>query len=142
MRSTHKTPPVGVAKWRAGYNDSLLKDTTAAMKAIEEGVAALDAAQAAEVSQGQAMAEADEDGWITVSRHGHRKPVGLNTDKAQKKVMAREAKKRKRKELENFYKFQVKESKLRRLDDLREKFRDDKRKQSAMKVQRKFKPDK
>lgn len=133
---------MGVAQWRAQYNASILRDTAMAMAEIEKGVAELDAAQEAEANQGKALGETDDDGWITVSRHAQRKPVGLNTEKAQKKVKAREAKKRKRKELENFYKFQVKESKLRRLEELREKFREDKRKQNAMKVQRKFKPDK
>ena len=54
---------------------------------------------------------ADDDGWVTVSRHTSKKPVGRASDKAQARVKAREARKRKRKELENFYKYQVKEFK-------------------------------
>ena len=61
-------------------------------------------------------------------------------EKAQAKVKAREQRKRKRKELENFYKFQVKESKLQKLDDLRSKFEQDKKRQTQMKMDRKFKP--
>ena len=48
--------------------------------------------------------------------------------------------KRKRKELENFYRHQAKESKLRRLSDLKEKFEADKKRQLQMKQERKFKP--
>ena len=55
-------------------------------------------------------AEVDEDGWVTVSRSTRRtaKVAAKGTAKAQAKVKAREARKRKRKELENFYKYQVK----------------------------------
>ena len=55
-------------------------------------------------------AEEDEDGWVTVSRSTKKttKVAAKGTAKAQAKVKAREARKRKRKELENFYKYQVK----------------------------------
>jgi ribosomal RNA-processing protein 7 len=48
--------------------------------------------------------------------------------------------KRKSKELANFYKFQMKEEKLKRIDDLKSKFEADKQKQLKMKQDRKFKP--
>ena len=88
----------------------------------------------------EAVQEADEDGWTTVTRQNSRKPVGKSSVKAQAKVKAREAKKRKRKELENFYRSQMKEKKLQRMDELREKFEKDKQRQLQMKMERKFRP--
>jgi ribosomal RNA-processing protein 7 len=49
-------------------------------------------------------------------------------------------KKRKRKELDNFYKFQMRDAKLQRIEDLKSKFEGDKEKQLKMKQERKFKP--
>ena len=89
-------------------------------------------------------AEADDEGWVTVSRHASniRKPVGNITAKGQAKVKAREVKRRKKMELMNFYKFQMKDEKLDRIKDLKEKFEADKEKQLKMQQdrhQRKFK---
>ncbi len=86
--------------------------------------------------------EEAEDGWVTVTRHTSRKPVGGASGKAQARVKAREARKRKRKELENFYLHQMKEKKLRRIDELREKFQRDRQRQQDMRAERKFRPQK
>ena len=40
----------------------------------------------------------------------------------------------------NFYRFQIREEKVKKLDVLRKKFEEDKEKIAAMKAQRKFKP--
>lgn len=140
--STHAQPiETGVEKWRREYNAGLAQDLDALMAEIEASVAEMDVKKADEVKEAEEeFGEADEDGWVTVSRHTSKKPVGKISDKAQKKVKAREARKRKRKELEHFYKHQVKQSKLARLNELKEKFEQDKQKQLAMKSDRKFKP--
>jgi len=135
---------VGMEKWRAEYNASLVLDTDALSAQVEAGVAAIDAAKEKERRMAEAQAEEEEaedaDGWVTVSRHTSRKPVGGGTAKAQAKVKAREARKRKRKELENFYRHQAKEKKLARLDELKAKFEKDKERQMKMKAERKFRP--
>ena len=62
------------------------------------------------------------------------------SEKVKARLKAREAKKRKNRELRNFYKFQLKETKLKKLSDLREKFEADKDRQRKMIADRKFKP--
>ena len=62
------------------------------------------------------------------------------SEKVKARLKAREAKKRKNRELRNFYKFQLKETKLKKLSDLREKFEADKERQRKMIADRKFKP--
>lgn len=49
-------------------------------------------------------------------------------------------KKKKDKELKNFYTFQIKEQKIEKLELLRKKFEEDKERVAAMKAARKFKP--
>ena len=70
----------------------------------------MDAAREAAKAKAAAEAEPDEGGWVTVSRHSgkaKRKPLGLGTKTGQAKIKARDAKRRKRKEMLDFYKFQV-----------------------------------
>ena len=55
-------------------------------------------------------------------------------------MKARAAKKQKNKELRNFYKFQMKETKLKKLQELRDKFEADKEKQRKLIAERKFRP--
>jgi ribosomal RNA-processing protein 7 len=132
-----------VEKWRQEYNDAIVSDFAALMTDIETRVAAADRVKEAVVEAEEKAGEEDDDGWVTVSRTSNKKgKVGKISDKAQSKVKAREARKRKRKELDNFYKYQVKESKLARMDELKEKFEEDKKRQLVMKQDRKFRPNK
>ena len=87
----------------------------------------------------------DDDGWITVSRHTSKKtkPLGNLSAKGQAKIKAKDTKRRHRKELVNFYKFQTREKKLDRLKELKDKFEADKIKRTKMKQDRqdrKFRP--
>ena len=56
---------------------------------------------------------ADDDGWVTVTKKSS-KPVVARTERAQKRLQAKEKKKREEKELLNFYTFQTRESKRER----------------------------
>ncbi len=141
-----KTAPVGLERWRAQYNESVTLDLEALSKELQRGVAELDRKReedrekALRQKDEEQLGEEDDEGWVTVSRHTTRKPVGGASQKAQAKIKAKEARKRKRKELENFYKHQMKEKKIQRLNDLKEKFEKDKQRQLQMKIERKFKP--
>lgn len=89
--------------------------------------------------------EPDDDGFIKVVSKSKRKRPDNDLDE---NVSARKAntasrtrnKKKKPMELKNFYRFQIKEAKVKQLDDLRKKFEEDKIKVSKMKEDRKFKP--
>ena len=87
----------------------------------------------------------DDEGWVTVTRHTSKKgkPLGNLSVKGQAKIKAKDAKRRHKKELLNFYKFQTREKKLDRLNELKERFEADKLKQAKMKQdrqERKFRP--
>lgn len=84
----------------------------------------------------------DDDGFVTVrSRSNKRK----STDETAIVTSSEQNfSKRKRKtqtsELKNFYRFQIREEKMKQLDHLRRKFDDDKAKVARMKANRNFKP--
>ncbi|KAK3090845.1 hypothetical protein FSP39_015129, partial [Pinctada imbricata] len=81
----------------------------------------------------------DDDGWITVTRHGKNKGLP-RSENMEKKVTAKERRKKKQKEFENFYRFQMSDTKKNRIADLRKKFEEDKQRIALMKASRKFKP--
>ncbi|XP_063961803.1 ribosomal RNA-processing protein 7 homolog A-like isoform X1 [Lytechinus pictus] len=81
----------------------------------------------------------DDDGWVTVTRKST-KPVVTRTERKQKRLQAKEKKKRQEKELMNFYRFQSRESKREHIAELRKKFEEDKQRIVQMRAARKFKP--
>ncbi|MEJ1289100.1 hypothetical protein NN561_020138 [Cricetulus griseus] len=81
----------------------------------------------------------DEEGWVKVTRRGHR-PVLPQTEAASLCVLKREKRKRARKELLNFYAWQHRETKMEHLAQLCKKFEEDKQRIELMCAQRKFRP--
>lgn len=154
LLSTSEQPVVniGLRKWKREYNTAVISNDAAKHRlqnAIEEYIKEHDRLKDEEKEKAKAMVEkqeaGDDDGWITVSRHASKKgrPVGNLSAKGQAKIKAKDAKRRNRKELLNFYKFQTREKKLDRLNELKERFEADKQKQAKMKQDRqdrKFKP--
>jgi Ribosomal RNA-processing protein 7 (RRP7) C-terminal domain len=63
--------------------------------------------------QKEAEGQADEDGWVTVTKKG-RKPGFARKESVEQKVLEREGKKKTKKQLLNFYTFQIRESKMNR----------------------------
>ena len=82
--------------------------------------------------------EADEDGFIMPKVRSKKKRKAA--DKRGTGDVRTRSKKVKTYELKNFYRFQIREEKVKKLDVLRKKFEEDKEKIAAMKAQRKFKP--
>ncbi|KAM3721926.1 Ribosomal RNA-processing protein [Dirofilaria immitis] len=81
----------------------------------------------------------DEDGWITVTK-SHYKPVPPAIVVKNKDDLLKLSKKKRVEESIPFYSFQLKQSKLRHLEELRRKFAEDKKKLAIAKAARKFRP--
>ncbi|VDM96083.1 unnamed protein product [Thelazia callipaeda] len=82
----------------------------------------------------------DEEGWITVTK-SHYKAVPRAIVVKNKEDLLRLTKKKKREETDiAFYSFQLKQSRMKHLDELRQKFEEDKRKLAIVKAARKFRP--
>jgi len=134
----------GVKKWKREYNQSIIPESEIEkLKAsIEEFVHETDTKREETKNKAEEEAEPDDDGWVTVSKKSRKKST-LGAGKSEKikaRMKARAAKKQKNKELRNFYKFQAKETKLKKLQELRDKFEADKEKQKKLIAERKFRP--
>ncbi|XP_022191951.2 ribosomal RNA-processing protein 7 homolog A [Nilaparvata lugens] len=138
LTSKDVTVPFGIEKWLEEYNDSI-PNVDEMLKDINDYVGNYDMKESENKEKEKALGEADEDGWVTVTKRG-RKSVIARKESVNKKIMKNEKKKRAKKELLNFYRFQIKESKMNSLIKLREKFEEDKKKIAVLKQTRKFKP--
>ncbi|KAI9018630.1 ribosomal RNA-processing protein 7-domain-containing protein [Phycomyces nitens] len=86
------------------------------------------------------MNQMDDDGFVVVTRNKKVKTSDGNTSVSTFKGESFDASKVKKKELENFYRFQLREKKQNELVELRKKFEEDKEKIALLKQSRKFKP--
>ncbi|OBZ90306.1 Ribosomal RNA-processing protein 7 A [Choanephora cucurbitarum] len=87
------------------------------------------------------MNQMDEDGFTVVVRHKKAKTTDGSINVASISADAADAyKPKKKKELVNFYRFQMREQKQNELSELRKRFEEDKVKIAKLKQSRKFKP--
>lgn len=138
LMAEESTVPFGLPKWCKDYNNRLINPEEI-QKEIDEYMAKYDKIVEEEESRLKEAAEPDEEGWITVTKKA-RKPAFARKESVHKKIMKKEKIKSKKKQLLNFYRFQIRESKMNQLVKLREKFEEDKKKIEQMKQSRKFKP--
>lgn len=110
------------------YNNSIV-DVQDLKKEVKKKLDKYDAIQKEEKKKSY---EEQDDGWIKVQHKGRRDPT-------KKYLKGRKKKNRKTEKLIHFYTFEVKESKLKKHQELLEKFEEDKRRLAKMREQRKFK---
>ncbi|ODQ52179.1 hypothetical protein SAICODRAFT_138040 [Saitoella complicata NRRL Y-17804] len=130
-------PPLGLARYQAhhtlSYPSRALLQATAD-KAIElfesrENMRA--------VALKRMRSEPDEDGFVTVTR-GSRSAPGRAADEDELKEKTEE--KKKKGELQDFYRFQLREKKREKMMELRRKFEEDKVRVREMREKRRFRP--
>ncbi|GBP69511.1 Ribosomal RNA-processing protein 7 homolog A [Eumeta japonica] len=120
------------------YNNSVL--TTKSLKQkVEEFMSIYDIEVKKADEKEKELENEDNEGWVTVTKKGKMQGFA-RTEKMENKIMAKEEKGRKRKELKNFYTFQIRESKMKHIVALRNKFEEDKKKIAQIKQSRRFKP--
>ncbi|KAF9186929.1 Ribosomal RNA-processing protein 7 [Haplosporangium sp. Z 767] len=136
-----KLSSLGVSKWINEYHTKRPQHSTLQSK-VDEYMEKFERseyeAQQAALARLNVM---DDDGFTLVTRAGAK---GANTDGVIKitAIKAEDVKniKPKKKELQDFYRFQMREAKRDKLVDLRRKFEEDKLRIEALKVNRRFKP--
>uniref|UniRef100_A0A3B4A401 RRM domain-containing protein n=1 Tax=Periophthalmus magnuspinnatus TaxID=409849 RepID=A0A3B4A401_9GOBI len=82
----------------------------------------------------------DEDGWVKVTRGHKGAKARPHSEMANQRTLAKEMKKKKRKELMNFYTWQHRNTQKEHIAELRKKFEEDKQRIALLRAQRKFKP--
>jgi ribosomal RNA-processing protein 7 len=136
-----KVPPLG-SVWLKAHNKLSYPDRDA-LQASVDAFSALFARreqEAAEIAK-RLRNEPDEDGFVTVTRGGRAAPASRNeAEEAKRKMLEKQEKKKE--ELTNFYRFQLRERKKAEQAELLKRFEDDRRKLEAMRVKRgKFVPE-
>ncbi|RWS22334.1 rRNA processing protein RRP7-like protein [Leptotrombidium deliense] len=127
----------GLCKYKHEYNESII-DVNELKEDIDNYMKSYDAY----VEEERRIAKEkegvpDEDGWITVSRHGKRSFIP-NNEFVDNLILSK--KRKYDKVLTNFYNFQRTQTKIEGLSSLRSKFEEDKKRLAMMKATRKFKP--
>ncbi|KAK9504268.1 hypothetical protein O3M35_010642 [Rhynocoris fuscipes] len=138
LSSKDKPLETGLRKWCNQYNSSLL-DVEELQKDIDQFMAEYDLAEAEKSRKEIEEMEPDEEGWTKVTKKG-RRPGFARKESVHNRIMKKENEKKQKKQLLNFYRFQIRESKMNELVKLREKFEEDKKKISLLKQSRKFRP--
>lgn len=128
----------GLAKWIGDYNNSIPK-----VKLMKEEIKSFmekyDLKIKEQIEKEKTMGEADDEGWVTVTRQG-RNPGFERKESTTNKILSQKEESQKKKQLKNFYTFQIRESKMNHIIALRKKFEEDKKKIAMLKQSRKFKP--
>jgi len=140
VKSETRQPLTGMKRWSANYRESIITDWDGYEKDIDEYMKAYDARKEEEGKKLKEMGEeADEDGWVTVTSKSKKAGV-KNSQRDQERAKAKAKAAGEKKELLNFYKFQEKEKKEDLIQNLRQKFEEDKKKVANMKAERRFRP--
>ncbi|KAM6913280.1 ribosomal RNA-processing protein 7 homolog A [Lycodopsis pacificus] len=82
----------------------------------------------------------DEEGWVKVTRGPKGTKGRPHSEAANKRTLQKEIRKKKRKELLNFYTWQHRNTQKEHIADLRKKFEEDKQKIALLRAQRQFRP--
>ncbi|XP_070779797.1 ribosomal RNA-processing protein 7 homolog A [Enoplosus armatus] len=82
----------------------------------------------------------DEDGWVKVTRGSKGTKARRHSEAANQRTLQKEMRKKKRKELMNFYTWQHRNTQKEHIAELRKKFEEDKQRISLLRAQRKFRP--
>lgn len=137
-----KVPPLGT-QWIQAHNSKLTFPPT---EILQQSVDAFFAVFNRKEKDAAALAkrlrnEPDEDGFVTVTRGGRAAPARRDeAEEARRRMLDREQKKKE--ELTDFYRFQLRERKKAEQAELVKKFDEDRRKVHAMRQKRgKFRPE-
>ncbi|KAG6358786.1 hypothetical protein INS49_012305 [Diaporthe citri] len=136
-----KVPPLG-PHWIQAHNKLSFPPTEILQQSVDAFFTVFNRKEkeAAEMAK-RLRNEPDEDGFVTVTRGGRAAPARRDeAEEARKKMLDREQKKKE--ELTNFYRFQLRERKKAEQAELIKKFDEDKRKVQALRQKRgKFRPE-
>jgi len=144
VASTNEKPLLtGLAKWARDYNQQVV-DIKELLADVHTYMTDFDEAEAKKKADEERLGEADEDGWVTVTKSSKVKTGKVRKEGDDDKSRKVRGKNRRRKKtattLKNFYAHQIKSEKITHIEELRKKFEEDKLKIAKMKAGRKFRP--
>lgn len=132
----------GVQKWIQQYKDTFIQPDQL-QKIVNSFMEDYDKRKEKEEEQKKKEAEQqqeDEEGWVKVTKGNKATKARPHSEAANRRTLAKEMKKKKRKELMNFYTWQHRNTQKEHIAELRKKFEEDKQRIALLRAQRKFKP--
>ncbi|KAI4887116.1 hypothetical protein NFI96_018938 [Prochilodus magdalenae] len=141
--STKEKPiQTGLQKWIREYSQSFVKPEVL-QEAVDEFMNQYDKRKEEELERLKQEAEQqqeDEEGWVKVKKGSKGVKARPHSEAANAKALQKEDKKKKRKELLNFYTWQRRDTHREHIAQLRKKFEEDKQRIALLRTQRKFRP--
>ncbi|CAH2000298.1 unnamed protein product [Acanthoscelides obtectus] len=137
MSSHDKPLKIGLTNWIEEYNNSIC-NSDELLNRIQTFITSYEQVEKDEEKQSKEEVT-DEEGWTLVTRGG-RRPGLSRKERLEAKLNEKTAKSSKKKELKNFYTFQIRESQMKHIATLRKNFEEAKKKVNLMKQSRRFKP--
>ncbi|TDG47214.1 hypothetical protein AWZ03_006345 [Drosophila navojoa] len=128
----------GMELWHDNYVNKYILDAEKTQRQIDAYMASYDKRERAALAAAR-TSEADPDGWVTVGKDG-RNAGFEQKESVVGRIERKMAKDKKTKELKNFYTFQIRESKMQNIVELRKKYEEDKQKIELLKKSRRFRP--
>ncbi|CAH0546252.1 unnamed protein product [Brassicogethes aeneus] len=135
LSNTEHTVKTGLSKWIEEYNSKIC-DPTELQEEINNYMMEY---EKIEKDSKDKKDEVDDDGWTVVSKKG-RNPGVARKESVELKLNEKVKESSKKKELKNFYTFQIRESKMKNIANLRKNYEEAKKKVTEMKSARRFKP--
>ncbi|XP_034449053.1 ribosomal RNA-processing protein 7 homolog A isoform X1 [Hippoglossus hippoglossus] len=132
----------GVQKWIHQYTESFIQPdklqqkVDSFMEGYDKRKREIEEQQRKEAEQEQE----DEEGWVKVTKGHKGAKARPHSEAANKRTLQKEIRKKKRKELMNFYSWQQRNTQKEHIAELRKKFEEDKQKIALLRAQRKFRP--
>lgn len=128
----------GLAQWTREYM-AALPDERSIQSEVDKYMEVFERTEEQQrIAERQATADVDEEGWQTVG--GGRGAGFEQKESTLQRLTEKMDEGKKKKELQNFYTFQIRDSKKQHVVGLRKRFEDDKRKIETMKKARHFRP--
>ncbi|KAF1379166.1 hypothetical protein PFLUV_G00173250 [Perca fluviatilis] len=132
----------GVQKWIQQYTESFINPDKL-QHIVDSFMEDYDKRKEEEAERQRKEAEQqqeDEEGWVKVTRGSKGTKGRPHSEAANERTLQKEMRKKKRKELLNFYTWQHRNTQKEHIADLRKKFEEDKQRIALLRAQRKFKP--
>ncbi|XP_028268254.1 ribosomal RNA-processing protein 7 homolog A [Parambassis ranga] len=132
----------GVQKWIQQYSDSFILPQKL-QETVDSFMEDYDKRKEEEAERQRKEAEQqqeDEEGWVKVTRGHKGAKARPRSEAANQRTLRKEMRKKKRKELLNFYTWQHRNTQKEHIAELRKKFEEDKQRIALLRAQRKFRP--
>ncbi|KAM6956962.1 ribosomal RNA-processing protein 7 homolog A [Aplochiton taeniatus] len=141
--STDERPvKTGVQKWISQYQQSFIQPhkLQESIDAFMQGYDKRKEEEEERQKEATKKQQEDEEGWVKVTKGSKGSKARPHSEAANQKALQNETRKKKRKELMNFYSWQHRNTQKEHIAELRKKFEEDKQRISLLRAQRKFRP--